>query len=128
MVTTPQDLALSDASRALEMFASVRVPVLGIVENMSVFQCQHCGKMTHLFGEQGGDKLAERYNTPVLGHIPLHISLGKDMDEGYPTVVRNPNELIAQQFSSIAQSLVENLNLLAAEDSLQSPEIVILED
>ncbi|PVZ87133.1 iron-sulfur cluster carrier protein ApbC [Serratia sp. S1B] len=91
VVTTPQDIALLDAAKGIVMFEKVHVPVLGIVENMSVHICSHCGHHEPIFGTGGADKLVKKYNSTLLGQMPLHISLREDLDRGQPTVVSRPD-------------------------------------
>ncbi len=89
VVITPQDIALIDA-KGIVMFEKVEVPVLGIVENMSVHICSNCGHHEPIFGTGGAEKLAEKYHTQLLGQMPLHISLREDLDKGTPTVISRP--------------------------------------
>ena len=86
VVTTPQDLALLDAKRACQMFEKVHIHVLGVVENMSYYQCKKCGDIAHIFGEQGGEKLAKRISAPILGHVPLDIRIREASDLGVPII------------------------------------------
>ena len=90
IVTTPQDLALMDARRAYEMFRKVHVPVLGIIENMSVHVCSQCGHQESIFGVGGGEHLAQKYGIPLLGSLPLDIHIREQTDSGRPTVVGDP--------------------------------------
>lgn len=87
VVTTPQDVALLDVRRAIQMFEKVQVPVLGIVENMSVFRCPHCGQETHIFGEEGARRLSEEFGVPVLASLPLDPAIVRFSDEGRPVVL-----------------------------------------
>ncbi|MCH3713769.1 P-loop NTPase, partial [Campylobacter coli] len=87
VVTTPQDIALLDAAKGIVMFEKVHVPVLGIVENMSVHICSNCGHHEPIFGTGGAEKLVQKYNSRLLGQMPLHISLREDLDRGTPTVI-----------------------------------------
>ncbi|XP_067847522.1 iron-sulfur protein NUBPL isoform X1 [Heptranchias perlo] len=91
IVSTPQDIALLDAERAAEMFRKVNVPVLGIVQNMSVFQCPKCKHETHIFGADGAKELATKLGLDVLGDIPLHINIREMSDKGQPIVVSHPD-------------------------------------
>lgn len=86
IVTTPQDLALLDARKGIEMFKKVDVPVLGVVENMAVHVCSNCGHVEHLFGKGGGSRMADEYDTPLLGTLPLSLSIRQHADAGLPTV------------------------------------------
>lgn len=123
VVTTPQDIALLDAVKAVEMFNKVSVPVLGIVENMAVHICSHCGHAEHIFGSGGGELMAKEYGVSVLGSLPLDIRIRTDVDAGKPSVVANPDGEIAQAYLAIAQSLVASLEGGAADQ--ESPLISI---
>lgn len=105
IVTTPQDIALLDAERGIEMFRKVHVPVMGIVENMSLHTCSCCGHQEAIFGEGGGQRIAERYEAPVLGRLPLALSIREQMDQGTPSVAAAPEYEAAQHFSAIAAQL-----------------------
>lgn len=105
IVTTPQDIALLDAERGIEMFRKVHVPVIGIVENMSVHTCSCCGHQEAIFGEGGGQRIAERYKAPVLGRLPLALSIREQMDQGIPPVAAAPEQETAQHFAAIAAQL-----------------------
>jgi ATP-binding protein involved in chromosome partitioning len=109
IVTTPQDLALLDAQKGIEMFQKVNVPVLGIVENMAVHICSNCGHKEHVFGEKGGQLLAEQYGVDVLGQLPLSMQIREDIDAGKPTVA-NSNELaLIASYSAIAENVLGKL-------------------
>jgi len=105
VVTTPQDVALLDARKGVVMFNKVDVPVLGIIENMSVHICQACGHHEAIFGHEGAKALSDDYNVPVLGKVPLHIQLREDLDAGIPTVARDP----AGTFSALYREIAENI-------------------
>lgn len=105
VVTTPQDIALIDAKKGIVMFEKVEVPVLGIVENMSVHICSNCGHHEPIFGTGGAQKLAEKYNTQLLGQMPLHISLREDLDNGTPTVISRPDS----EFTAIYRDLADRV-------------------
>ncbi|PJG83181.1 iron-sulfur cluster carrier protein ApbC [Caviibacterium pharyngocola] len=109
VVTTPQDIALIDAIKGVSMFQRVSVPVLGIVENMSVHICSHCGHHEAIFGTGGAAKMAEKYNVKVLAQQPLHIRLREDMDKGIPTVIATPDSKIAQSFLQLAEKVAAEL-------------------
>jgi ATP-binding protein involved in chromosome partitioning len=102
VVTTPQDVALIDARRAIKMFGEVKVPILGIVENMSHFACPKCGEKTEIFSGGGGEKTSERYGVPFLGGIPLHTEIRKSGDEGRPVVGVAPDSPESAAFIKIA--------------------------
>ena len=112
VITTPQDIALIDARKGLEMFQKVNVNLLGIIENMSSFQCPHCGKETAVFGDDGGDALAHDTGVPMLGKIPLTVDIRRDADRGVPTVEGNPESELAKLYRRIALTLVAQLSLM----------------
>ena len=107
IVTTPQDIALLDAERGIEMFRKVHVPVLGVVENMALHVCACCGHEEAIFGTGGGERIATRYDTPLLGHLPLARSVREQMDEGYPPVLAAPQSVTARHYAAIATALDE---------------------
>lgn len=109
VVTTPQDIALLDAIKGISMFERVSVPVLGIIENMSVHICANCGHHEHIFGTGGAAKVAEKYHTQVLGQMPLHIRLREDLDNGVPTVVAAPEDEISQAYLALAAKVASEL-------------------
>lgn len=113
MVSTPQDVALLDASRALMMFKKLNVPVLGIVENMSTFVCPHCANPTDLFGHGGAQAAAARYNVPFLGEIPLHLRIREGGDSGRPIVADAPDSPEAQAFMQVARNLAAQVSVIA---------------
>lgn len=105
VVTTPQDIALIDARKGLEMFKKVDIPVAGIIENMSVYTCPECGHQAHIFGKSGGNRIAEATDTPLLGSIPLDLELCQQMDNATPPLIANPTGPIAQTYTKIAKKL-----------------------
>ncbi len=109
VVTTPQDVALIDAAKGVAMFEKVKVPILGIVENMSFFSCPHCGEKTEIFRAGGGRKEADRLGVPFLGEIPIdpRIALGGDL--GTPIVEQAPDSVGARAFAAVAEALAERL-------------------
>lgn len=109
VVTTPQDIALADARKGIVMFAKVGVPVLGIVENMSMHICSHCGHLEAIFGSGGPEKLAEQYQCALLGQLPLHISLREDLDRGEPTVVSRPESEFTEIYRQLAGQVAAQL-------------------
>ena len=109
IISTPQDLSLIDARRGLAMFTKVDVPVLGIVENMSYFQCPHCGTKSDIFGHGGARHEAERLGVPFLGEIPLHMSIRATSDSGTPVVESEPNGPHAAIFRAIAGKVRDQL-------------------
>jgi ATP-binding protein involved in chromosome partitioning len=125
IVTTPQDIALLDARRALKMFEKVDVPVLGIVENMAVHVCSNCGHAEHIFGAGGGEKMAAQYGVQLLGSLPLDIGIREQADSGAPTVVSAPDSAIAASYREIARKASAKLSLQARNKSIAFPNIVI---
>jgi len=109
VVTTPQDIALIDARKGIVMFEKVSVPVLGIVENMSVHVCSNCGHHEPIFGSGGALALAEQYHTRLLSQLPLHITLREDLDDGMPTVVRRPDSEFTWLYRQLAGQVAAQL-------------------
>lgn len=107
IVTTPQDIALLDARKGIEMFRKVNVPVLGVVENMSLYHCENCGHEAAIFGTGGGDNIAQEYDTQVLGRLPLTLSIRELTDSGRPSVVSEPEGAVSQTFATIAKKVAE---------------------
>jgi ATP-binding protein involved in chromosome partitioning len=103
IVTTPQDLALLDAKKGVEMFRKVNIPVLGVVENMAVHICSNCGHAEHLFGEGGGAKLAAQYGVEVLASLPLSMLIREQADSGKPTAIAEPESQIAMVYQELAR-------------------------
>ncbi|XP_073495172.1 iron-sulfur cluster transfer protein NUBPL isoform X1 [Phyllobates terribilis] len=106
IVSTPQDIALLDARRGAEMFQKVNVPVLGLVQNMSVFHCPKCDHKTHIFGADGAQRLAAAMGLDILGDIPLHINIRETCDLGKPVVVSDPESSEAKAYMGIAQQII----------------------
>jgi len=113
IVSTPQDLALIDARRGLAMFSRVNVPVLGIVENMSYFQCPHCGTRSDIFGHGGARREAEKLGVPFLGEVPLHMDIRATSDSGKPLVATEPNSAHAGIYRAIATRVADKLKQAA---------------
>lgn len=109
VVTTPQDIALIDARKGIVMFEKVNVPVLGVVENMSMHICSHCGHHEPIFGSGGAAKLAEQYHTTLLSQLPLHITLREDLDDGQPTVIRRPQSEFTAMYRQLAGRVAAQL-------------------
>ena len=116
IVTTPQDIALLDAKKGVEMFRKVKIPVLGVVENMSLHTCRECGHTEPVFGEGGGERIAKEYDTVLLGQLPLASSIREQADNGRPSVIAEPDGQIAGFFSNIADNVIEQLSL-AGQDA-----------
>ena len=110
VVTTPQDLALIDAKKGVEMFQKVAVPVLGVVENMAVHICSSCGHTEHLFGEGGGTRIAEQYSVDLLGSLPLSMMVREQADAGKPTVVSEPDSQITMIYKNMARRMAAELH------------------
>ncbi len=113
VVTTPQDVALIDARRAIKMFKEVNVPILGIVENMSYFVCPHCGQTTEIFSHGGGEKTAQRYGVELLGTIPIDPSIREGGDRGVPVVEGNPESAQARAFMEIAKKVAAKISVIS---------------
>lgn len=111
IVTTPQDIALLDAKKGVEMFRKVKVPVLGVVENMSLHTCSSCGHTEPVFGEGGGDRIAREYQTVLLGQLPLTLQIRQQADAGKPSVIAEPEGKIATLFADIADAMNQQLAL-----------------
>jgi len=130
IVTTPQDIALLDAQKGIEMFRKVDVPILGVVENMAVHICSQCGHAEHIFGEDGGERIAKDYGVPLLGSLPLLLSIREQTDAGTPTVIAQPGSEVTAIYQSIAREVEA---VLAGADAGSGgvrhfPEITILDD
>ncbi|VAW77636.1 [4Fe-4S] cluster assembly scaffold protein Mrp (=ApbC) [hydrothermal vent metagenome] len=125
IVTTPQDIALLDARKGLKMFEKVEVPVLGIVENMSIHICSECQHEEHIFGKDGGVDMADEFNVNFLGALPLDIRIRVETDAGKPTVVAEPESRIAEIYKDIARRTAAKLSLQAKNYSAKFPSIVI---
>ena len=126
VVTTPQDVALADAQKAINMFRQVKIPLLGLVENMSLYQCNHCGATDDIFGTQGGVQLAERYQVKVLGQLPLQKQIREQADAGTPVVLKQ--QPVAQIYRTIGRQLQLALYWHASHSAQRQPEIIITDD
>ncbi len=125
IVTTPQDIALLDARKALKMFEKVDVPVLGVIENMSVHICSSCGNEDHIFGAGGGESMAQQYGVDLLGALPLDTEIRKGMDGGKPVVALQPDSRPSQMYREIARRVGGKLALRAKDYSAKFPNIVV---
>jgi len=125
IVTTPQDIALLDARKGLKMFQKVEVPVLGIVENMSIHICSKCGHEEHIFGEGGGKAMSEQFGIQLLGALPLDIDIRQETDSGKPTVVAQPDSRVSEIYREIARKTAAKLSLQAKDYAAKFPRIVI---
>jgi ATP-binding protein involved in chromosome partitioning len=125
IVTTPQDIALLDARKGLKMFEKVEVPVLGIVENMSIHICSNCGHEEPIFGTGGGQRMADQHGVELLGQLPLDIRIREETDGGKPTVVAEPEARISHIYRDIARRTAAKLSLQAKSYASKFPSIVI---
>ncbi|MGR8948089.1 MAG: iron-sulfur cluster carrier protein ApbC [Gammaproteobacteria bacterium] len=125
IVTTPQDIALLDAKKALKMFEKVDVPVLGIVENMSVHICSNCGHEEHIFGAGGGQSMAQQYDVDLLGSLPLSMDIREGVDAGKPTVAFDPESRSSEIYRQIARRVAGKLAIRAKDYSAKFPNIVV---
>ncbi|MCI0698384.1 Mrp/NBP35 family ATP-binding protein [candidate division KSB1 bacterium] len=111
IVSTPQDVALGDAMRGVRMFEQVKVPILGLVENMSYYVCTKCGERAEIFDHGGGRHAAEKYNIPFLGEVPLDTRIRVGGDKGVPIVVAEPDSVFARVFHDMAKQLAANISM-----------------
>jgi ATP-binding protein involved in chromosome partitioning len=128
IVTTPQDVALMDCKKGIEMFRKVNIPVFGVIENMSVHICSNCGHHEHLFGEDGGKRIAEAYDTTVLGEMPLRQKIREHIDQGAPTVVAEPDSDVTLLYRDIARKVGAQLATRAKNSRNVFPEIIVSSD
>jgi ATP-binding protein involved in chromosome partitioning len=128
IVTTPQDIALLDARKGLKMFEKVEVPVLGVVENMSIHICSNCGHEEHVFGAGGGERMSQDYGVDFLGALPLDISIREQVDSGKPTVAADPQGRITEIYREIARRAAAKLALQGKDFTAKFPQIVIQND
>ena len=125
IVTTPQDIALLDARKGIKMFEKVGVPILGIVENMAVYVCSKCGHTEHIFGEDGGKKMAADYKMDYLGALPLDMQIRLQADNGRPTVVADPDGEVAAIYKAVARKMAITVAAKAKDFSAKFPTITI---
>ena len=125
IVTTPQDIALIDARKGLKMFQKVNIPILGIVENMSLHICSKCGHEERIFGEGGGERMGKDYDIEMLGALPLDMAIRQQVDSGKPTVVADPDGRVSQIYKQIARRVAVKIGDLAQDHSAKFPSIVI---
>jgi ATP-binding protein involved in chromosome partitioning len=125
IVTTPQDIALLDARKGLSMFEKVGVPILGIVENMAVYCCPNCGHTEHIFGADGGKRMAAEYKVDYLGGLPLTMAIREQADSGRPTVVADPDGEIAGIYKAVARQVAVKVALKAKDFSAKFPTITV---
>lgn len=125
IVTTPQDIALLDARKGLKMFEKVGIPILGIVENMSIYLCPNCGHSEHIFGSGGGQKMCQDYGVDFLGSLPLNLSIREQADAGRPTLVSDPDGAISGLYKEIARKVAIRIANLSKDMSSKFPSIVV---
>lgn len=125
IVTTPQDIALLDARKGLQMFEKVSVPVLGVVENMAVFCCPNCGHEEHIFGQDGGVRMAEEFKVPLLGSMPLDLKIRLQADSGQPTLVAEPDSKVSGLYKDMARKLAAGLSKLPKDYSGKMPSVSV---
>ncbi|MGJ8663969.1 MAG: iron-sulfur cluster carrier protein ApbC [Marinicella sp.] len=118
LVTTPQDIALLDAQKALAMFQKVEIPVLGVIENMSTFVCTNCGHEAHIFGQDGGQRMATEFAVPLLGQMPLNIDIREHMDGGSPAAIWKDSHPLNEKALKIALRTGQNIAKLPIKFSL----------
>lgn len=128
VVTTPQDIALMDAKKGIKMFEKVGVPILGIVENMAVHVCTNCGHVEHIFGADGGKKMAADYNMDYLGALPLNMQIRLQADNGKPTVVSDPDSDVAGIYKAVARKVAVSIAAKNKDFSSKFPSIKISKD
>jgi ATP-binding protein involved in chromosome partitioning len=128
IVTTPQDIALLDARKGIKMFEKVGVPILGIVENMAVYCCPNCGHTEHIFGADGGKRMAAEYNMDYLGALPLNMQIRVQADSGKPTVVADPEGEVAGIYKAVARQVAIKIAQRAKDFSSKFPTIKVSKD
>jgi ATP-binding protein involved in chromosome partitioning len=114
IVTTPQDVAMNVAVKALGMFSKLNVPIVGVIENMSYFQCPHCSERINIFGEGGGQKISEKFDIPFLGEIPLFPQIMEGSDKGKPVIISDPNSIQANALRKMASITAGRISVIAA--------------
>jgi len=127
IVTTPQDVALMDARKGIEMFRKVKVPLLGVVENMGVHICSNCGHAEAIFGEGGGEQLSRDYGVDVIGSLPLDLSIREHSDRGTPLLISEPDGAVSQAYHSLARELKKRIEALTSS-SAEAPRISVSDD
>lgn len=125
IVTTPQDIALLDAQKGIAMFQKVDVPILGLIENMSIHICSQCGHAEHIFGEHGAGRLAKEYGVDLLGELPLDINIRQSADKGNPTVSVDPDGTCAVIYKTIARQLAIKISEKPRGFSIRMPGVVV---
>ena len=115
IVTTPQDVAMNVAVKAIGMFNKLNVPIIGVVENMSYLQCPHCSELIYLFGQGGGKKISDNFKIPFIGEIPLHPQIREGSDTGNPSVVSEPESMQSHAFTKAARVIAGRISIIADE-------------
>jgi ATP-binding protein involved in chromosome partitioning len=131
IVTTPQEVAMNVAVKALGMFSKLNVPILGIIENMSFFLCPHCQERIYVFGKGGGKKVSERFNVPFLGEIPLHSQIMEGSDIGKPVAISEISSIETKSFTDVAKTVAGRISIIATtmkENDATGPNISTHDD
>lgn len=115
IVTTPQEVAMNVAVKAIGMFNKLNVPIVGVIENMSYLQCPHCQQRMNIFGKGGGQRVSEKFNVPFLGEIPLHLQIMEGSDTGKPITLSEPSSIQANAFTNVAKTVAGRISVIAAE-------------
>jgi ATP-binding protein involved in chromosome partitioning len=121
IVTTPQDVAMNVAVKAVGMFSKLNVPIVGVIENMSYLQCPHCSEKINIFGKGGGQKISEKFNIPFLGEIPLSPQIMEGSDKGKPIILSEPDSIQANALRKVAKVTAGRISVIAA--ALNSKEV-----
>lgn len=127
IVTTPQDVALLDARKGIEMFRKVKVPLLGVVENMGVHICSRCGHAEAIFGEGGGEQLSRDYGVDVIGSLPLDLSIREHSDRGTPLLITQPDSPVSEAYHALAREMKKRIEALDGK-SAEAPRISVTDD
>jgi len=115
IVTTPQEVAMNVAVKAVGMFNKLNIPIVGVIENMSYLQCPHCNEHIHIFGKGGGQRVSEQFNIPFIGEIPLHAHIMEGSDQGKPITISEPESVQSHAFIKVAKSVAGRISVIAAE-------------
>jgi ATP-binding protein involved in chromosome partitioning len=115
IVTTPQEVAMNVAVKAIGMFNKLNVPIIGVIENMSYLQCPHCQQHMNIFGKGGGQRVSEKFNVPFVGEIPLHLQIMEGSDTGKPITLSDPSSIQANAFTNVAKTVAGRISVIAAE-------------
>jgi ATP-binding protein involved in chromosome partitioning len=115
IVTTPQEVAMNVAVKAVGMFNKLNIPIVGVIENMSYLQCPHCNEQIHIFGKGGGQRVSEQFNIPFIGEIPLHAHIMEGSDQGKPITISEPESVQSHAFINVAKSVAGRISVIAAE-------------